>query len=43
MTMAQAMKDAALVEADGLIRIDTNTEGLYKGQKVKVMLNGGIR
>jgi len=34
---------STLVEADGLIRIDTNTEGLYKGQKVKVMLNGGIR
>lgn len=29
---------STLVEADGLIRIDMNTEGLYQGHKVKVML-----
>lgn len=34
---------STLVEADGLIRIDMNTEGLYKGQRVNVFLNGGIR
>lgn len=28
---------STLVEADGLIRVDRNTEGLYKGQPVKVM------
>ena len=27
-----------LVESDGLIRVDMNTEGLYQGQKVKVIL-----
>jgi molybdopterin molybdotransferase len=36
-----------LVEADGLIRVDMNTEGLYQGQKIKVLLfdtaNGGIQ
>lgn len=34
---------STLVEADGLIRIDMNTEGLYKGQKVDVLISGGIR
>jgi molybdopterin molybdotransferase len=34
---------STLVEADGLVRIDMNTEGLYKGQAVEVMLSGGIR
>ncbi len=34
---------STLVEADGLIRIDMNTEGLYEGQTVNVMLSGGIR
>ena len=29
---------STLVEADGLIRVDMNTEGLYKDQKVKVIL-----
>ena len=29
---------STLVEADGLIRVDRNTEGLYQGQKVKVMI-----
>jgi molybdopterin molybdotransferase len=29
---------STLVEANGLIRVDRNTEGLYKGQPVKVML-----
>ncbi len=29
---------STLVEADGLIRIDMNTEGLYQGQKIKVLL-----
>lgn len=37
---------STLVEADGLIRVDMNTEGLYQGQKIKVLLfdtaNGGI-
>jgi molybdopterin molybdotransferase len=28
---------STLVEADGLLRIDRNTEGLYQGQKVEVM------
>jgi molybdopterin molybdotransferase len=36
---------STLVEADGLIRVDMNTEGLYEGEMVKVMLfdqiNGG--
>jgi len=27
-----------LVEADGLVRIDRNTEGLYQGQEVKVWI-----
>jgi len=38
---------STLVEADGLIRIDMNTEGLYQGEKVRVMLfnfaDGGLR
>jgi molybdopterin molybdotransferase len=38
---------STLVEADGLIRVDMNTEGLYQGQKIKVLLfdtaNGGIQ
>jgi molybdopterin molybdotransferase len=38
---------STLVEADGLIRIDMNTEGLYQGDRVKVMLfnfvDGGLR
>jgi molybdopterin molybdotransferase len=29
---------STLVEADGLVRVDRNTEGLYAGDKVKVML-----
>ncbi len=29
---------STLVEADGLIRIDMNTEGLYQGERVRVML-----
>ena len=29
---------STLVESDGLIRIDMNCEGLYQGEKVKVML-----
>jgi molybdopterin molybdotransferase len=29
---------STLVESDGLLRVDINTEGLYKGQKVEVML-----
>ena len=29
---------STLVEADGLVKIDRNTEGLYKGQAVSVML-----
>ncbi|MBW2203656.1 MAG: hypothetical protein JRF52_06050 [Deltaproteobacteria bacterium] len=29
---------STLVEADGLIRIDMNTEGLYQGDRVRVML-----
>ncbi len=28
---------STLVEADGLIRVDMNTEGIYKGQTVRVM------
>lgn len=31
---------STLVEADGLVKIDRNTEGLYKGQTVSVMLFG---
>jgi molybdopterin molybdotransferase len=38
---------STLVEADGLIRIDMNTEGLYQGERVKVMLfnfaHGGLQ
>jgi len=38
---------STLVEADGLIRVDMNAEGLYQGEKVKVLLfesaNGGIQ
>lgn len=38
---------STLVEADGLIRIDMNTEGLYQGEMVRVMLfnfvDGGLR
>jgi molybdopterin molybdotransferase len=34
---------STLVEADGLIRIDMNAEGIYEGQRVKVLLNGGSR
>jgi molybdopterin molybdotransferase len=34
---------STLVEADGLIRIDINAEGVYEGQRVKVLLNGGPR
>lgn len=37
---------STLVEADGLIRVDMNTEGLYQGDKIKVLLfesaDGGI-
>jgi len=29
---------STLVEADGLVRVDRNTEGLYEGDKVKVIL-----
>jgi molybdopterin molybdotransferase len=29
---------STLVDADGLVRVDRNTEGLYQGQPVKVML-----
>lgn len=29
---------STLVEADGLIRVDRNTEGLYEGEKVRVMI-----
>jgi molybdopterin molybdotransferase len=32
-----------LVEADGLLKIDRNTEGLYKGQTVDVMLFKSFR
>jgi len=38
---------STLVEADGLIRIDMNTEGVYQGERVRVMLfnlaDGGLR
>ncbi len=34
---------STLVEADGLIRIPMNTEGLYKDDTVQVLLGGGIR
>ena len=38
---------STLVEADGLVRVRRNTEGLYQGQKVKVMIfkpkKGGFR
>ena len=33
---------STLVEAHGLVRIDRNTEGLYKGQTVKVILFNGL-
>jgi len=37
---------STLVDADGLLRIDMHTEGLYQGEKVRVMLfdysNGGL-
>ncbi len=33
---------STLVEADGLICIDMNTEGFYEGQSVTVFLRGGI-
>ena len=35
---------STLVDADGLVKIDMNTEGLYQGQVVKVMLfrQGGL-
>jgi len=29
---------STLGEADGLVRVDRNTEGLYEGDKVKVIL-----
>jgi molybdopterin molybdotransferase len=29
---------STLVEADGLLRVERNTEGLYQGEKVKVMI-----
>jgi molybdopterin molybdotransferase len=29
---------STMVEADGTIRIDMNTEGLYKGERVRVRL-----
>ncbi|MBK5101831.1 MAG: molybdopterin molybdotransferase MoeA, partial [Desulfobacteraceae bacterium] len=36
---------STLVESDGLVRVDMNTEGLYQGQQVRIMLfnpiNGG--
>jgi len=38
---------STLVEGDGLVRIDMNTEGLYQGERVKVMVfdgnHGGLR
>lgn len=34
---------STLVEADGLVRVAMNTEGLYKGHRVKVLLTGAIR
>jgi len=38
---------STLVDADGLVRIHMNTEGLYQGERVKVMLfdytDGGLR
>jgi molybdopterin molybdotransferase len=38
---------STLVDADGLVRIDMDTEGLYQGERVKVMLfnytEGGLR
>ena len=37
---------STLVQADGLIRVDMNREGLYQGERVKVMLfspfDGGL-
>ena len=29
---------STMVEADGIVRIDMNSEGLYKGEKVRVRL-----
>ena len=29
---------STLVEADGLLKVERNTEGLYQGEKVKVMI-----
>ena len=29
---------STLVEADGLVKVNRNTEGLYQGEKVKVMI-----
>ncbi|MFC1535006.1 gephyrin-like molybdotransferase Glp [Thermodesulfobacteriota bacterium] len=34
---------STLVEAHGLIRVDRNTEGLYQGQVVKVMLFNSVK
>jgi molybdopterin molybdotransferase len=34
---------STLVEADGLVRVDRNCEGLYEGQKVEVMIFGYSR
>jgi molybdopterin molybdotransferase len=34
---------STLVESDGLLRIDMNTEGLYQGERVQVMLFNPIR
>ncbi len=34
---------STLVEADGLLRIDRNTEGLYQGQEVEVMVFTSVR
>ena len=38
---------STLVESDGLVRVDMNTEGLYQGQQVRIMLfnpiNGGTQ
>jgi molybdopterin molybdotransferase len=31
---------STLVEADGLLRVDRNTEGLYEGDRVDVMVLG---
>jgi molybdopterin molybdotransferase len=34
---------STLVEADGLLRVDRNIEGLYQGQKVRVMVFNPIK